>query len=427
MDNLTHTLAGLLVGESCFRFLRVEASGLPAPERRNLLLVLGVVGSNLPDADFFYSLATQSKLDYLSQHRGYTHTIIGILAAAVLMFAVAQLWLRLRRLRPAGGDRRAVATVVVAALALHLLMDYTNNYGVHPFWPVINDWVYGDSVFIIEPALWIAAAPLFFLLRSRTARSLLAMVLIGALILCFFTPWVLPASGVVLAALLALLLFVGWKGSARLALSSSIGAWLLVTAGFVVAGQVAGRRVEAAESAEAARAAEAAGAAASMQSVRLVRLDNVLTPMPANPLCWQVIAVSRDDSQFVLQRGVLSLAPAVVAAGACPDNSARADTTAPLAAVRPDGSATALHWRDEIRMSRAQLTAVIREHCDAAVFMRFARAPWIAQREGRWVIGDLRYDREPELGFAELALDGTSPDCTSRMPPWTAPRRDLLP
>ncbi len=39
MDNLTHTLAGLLVGESCFRFLRIEASGLPAPERRNLLLV----------------------------------------------------------------------------------------------------------------------------------------------------------------------------------------------------------------------------------------------------------------------------------------------------------------------------------------------------------------------------------------------------
>ena len=37
-------------------------------------------------------------------------------------------------------------------------------------------------------------------------------------------------SGIVSAILL--LLFVGWKGSARLALSSSIGAWLLVTAGF---------------------------------------------------------------------------------------------------------------------------------------------------------------------------------------------------
>jgi inner membrane protein len=71
--------------------------------------------------------------------------------------------------------------------------------------------------------------------------------------------------------------------------------------------------------------------------------------------------------------------------------------------------------------------AVIRDHCDAAVFMRFARAPWIAQRDGRWIIGDLRYDREPELGFAELALDGTSRECMSRMPPWTAPRRDLLP
>ena len=31
---------------------------------------------------------------------------------------------------------------------LHLGMDFLNSYGVHPFWPIQNRWVYGDSVFI---------------------------------------------------------------------------------------------------------------------------------------------------------------------------------------------------------------------------------------------------------------------------------------
>ena len=43
---------------------------------------------------------------------------------------------------------------------LHIGMDFMNNYGVHPFWPVDSRWWYGDSVFIIEPLLWAACAPL---------------------------------------------------------------------------------------------------------------------------------------------------------------------------------------------------------------------------------------------------------------------------
>jgi inner membrane protein len=49
-------------------------------------------------------------------------------------------------------------TAVVAALS-HLLLDWTNNYGVRPFFPFNPRWYAGSFVFIAEPVLW----GLFFL------------------------------------------------------------------------------------------------------------------------------------------------------------------------------------------------------------------------------------------------------------------------
>jgi inner membrane protein len=36
----------------------------------------------------------------------------------------------------------------------HILLDYTNNYGVRPFWPLSEKWYSWDIVFIVEPALY---------------------------------------------------------------------------------------------------------------------------------------------------------------------------------------------------------------------------------------------------------------------------------
>jgi inner membrane protein len=53
----------------------------------------------------------------------------------------------------------------VAGLS-HILLDFTNNYGVRPFWPFWEKWYSWDIVFIAEPVLWAAlilglAAPAF--------------------------------------------------------------------------------------------------------------------------------------------------------------------------------------------------------------------------------------------------------------------------
>jgi inner membrane protein len=58
--------------------------------------------------------------------------------------------------------------------------------------------------------------------------------------------------------------------------------------------------------------------------------------------------------------------------------------------------------------------------------MRFIRAPYVAPAPGGWILGDLRYDRERGLGFAEIAIERGRVSCPAFVPAWTPPRADLL-
>jgi len=54
----------------------------------------------------------------------------------------------------------------------HILLDYTNNYGVRPFWPFSERWYSWDIVFIVEPAILILlTAGLVFPALSRWMRK----------------------------------------------------------------------------------------------------------------------------------------------------------------------------------------------------------------------------------------------------------------
>ena len=48
MDNLTHTLIGLVAGEAVARCAPAPARGLAPPVRRTALLLTGMIGGNLP-------------------------------------------------------------------------------------------------------------------------------------------------------------------------------------------------------------------------------------------------------------------------------------------------------------------------------------------------------------------------------------------
>ncbi len=95
------------------------------------------------------------------QHRGITHTFLGVplIAALVvgLVWLMDALWQRSRRARkrPEAPTRRWGWLYLFACIAglSHILLDFTNNYGVRPFYPFWRQWYAWDIVFIIEPLM----------------------------------------------------------------------------------------------------------------------------------------------------------------------------------------------------------------------------------------------------------------------------------
>ena len=150
MDNATHAFAGLLLADATTAWIE-RRTGTPSNRRlRRAIVGLGIVAAELPDADLLYSgpVVGLGKLGYLLHHRGHTHTVLFAVAAAVLMWWAV---LAIRRRAAEQFDARERTPLLVLAMTAslsHLLLDYSNSYGVHPFWPVDNRWVYGDAVFI---------------------------------------------------------------------------------------------------------------------------------------------------------------------------------------------------------------------------------------------------------------------------------------
>src|SRR3569833_815379 len=168
MDNLTHSLIGMVAGEAVARLPPASKGGLSAESRRGMLVTLATVGGNLPDIDLVltYRGFVRDKLGYLLEHRGYTHTVLGCLVLATLLYVSVEGWARHRRLSLTRNDHLTLAAVAVGATKLQLGMDALNSYGVHPLWPIYNGWIYGNSKKKKKPQNWLAAAPLFFVARS---------------------------------------------------------------------------------------------------------------------------------------------------------------------------------------------------------------------------------------------------------------------
>ena len=92
-----------------------------------------------------------------AHHRGFTHSFVGIpICAAVVVGFVYLVWrIRGRRVNDPKLPPRWRLLFAYACLAglSHILLDYTNNYGVRPFWPFSEKWYSWDIVFIVEPVM----------------------------------------------------------------------------------------------------------------------------------------------------------------------------------------------------------------------------------------------------------------------------------
>ncbi|MFF5225175.1 metal-dependent hydrolase [Dactylosporangium sp. NPDC000521] len=410
MDNVTHTLISVLVGEAVHRSLPPSAV-LSDRARRGVAITVMAVGGNLPDADVIYTGWAGTTADYLLHHRGHTHTVVGSLGLSLLLFAAVWSWWRYRRIGPRPADLGLLAGLAILAPLLHIALDSTNNYGVHPFWPFDGRWFYGDAVFIVEPLLWACAAALLFVLPGRTARVLIALVAAAAVGLSWFSGFVPPSLAAAVTVLTLGLAAVSRFAPARAALAAGIVAWLAVTATLAGTTQAARHRVEAllAERFPDART-----------------LDTVLTPMPANPLCREVLAVQRTPDNYVVRRAFHSLAPGWIPADRCRELSlsgtATTATLTPVAAPTTDE----VVWAGELTVDAQLLAELSSESCAVHALLQFARVPFAERKDGGWVVGDLRFDREPGLGLAEVEARPGKDGCPRFPAPWVPPRTDLL-
>ena len=158
-----------------------------------------VLSAEAPDIDIAWYV--DGPVNIFQHHRGITHTFVGVpfVAAAV----VGLVWLLHRwRTRRGWQPKLPVRWGVLFGLAClggvsHILLDFTNQYGVRPFEPFSYKWYSWDIVAIWEPFLWLFLAgglllPLLFGLineeigaRDKRPRgrvgAIVALVLVCAL------------------------------------------------------------------------------------------------------------------------------------------------------------------------------------------------------------------------------------------------------
>ena len=166
MDPLTHTLVGGTLART----------GLGG--RTRLATAALVVGANLPDIDVAcYFLGSDFALGL---RRGWTHGWPALIVLPLLLWGSLLLW---HRRRPPPASVTALSPKWLLALCYlgvltHPSLDWLNTYGMRWLMPLGESWFYGDSIFIIDPWLWLILLA-SWLTGRKSARTRRVTVGIG--------------------------------------------------------------------------------------------------------------------------------------------------------------------------------------------------------------------------------------------------------
>jgi inner membrane protein len=118
------------------------------------------IAAELPDIDTVWGL--RGPVDAFQHHRGITHTLVGVPVEAALLVGAVWAWHKAGIRDKGTGIREKDGPSVrwgvlylwaVVALLSHLLLDYTNNYGLRPFFPFDGRWYAASIVFIVDPLI----------------------------------------------------------------------------------------------------------------------------------------------------------------------------------------------------------------------------------------------------------------------------------
>jgi inner membrane protein len=154
MDNLCHTLVGAALAESGLK------------RRTALGSATLMIAANLPDVDVIAVPLGHS----LGFRRGMTHGVLALLVLPVVLTVIMLAWHRWRR---SGEPPSARSLLMLSAIgvATHPFLDWMNSYGMRWLMPFSGKWWYADTLFIIDPWIWLALAVGVLWSRRREARA----------------------------------------------------------------------------------------------------------------------------------------------------------------------------------------------------------------------------------------------------------------
>ncbi len=422
MDNITHGLAGLLMADVALQSMSPRHGRTLSPRVRRATVLLGVIAAEFPDSDLVYSgpLVGMGQLGYLLHHRGHTHTLVWATVSAIALWLIARWWVKRGDAVDKVSAGWPLLVLAIAGTWSHLLLDWTNSYGVHPFWPFDNRWYYGDAVFIVEPWLWlIAIPPLLWGNRSLGGRIVLSLLGIVILVAAGFTGQVIRNVAIVLAVFAALWMAAQWVIRPRARVWGGIALWVAATMVFAL-------------SSRAVRAAVTQSVAQTGDTV----LDVVLNPAPGDPTCWTPLIASRSaDGQMYRLTTATASVLGVRGAAACQRDYHRGandpdllDGLDSVSHTVPYRSSTTVAWSATWQTPVASLKELTRARCEVAAAFRFMRTPaWRTEADGTLSLVDARYGTRG--GFNALSYPAAKMTCSlvgKWIPPWTPPRSDLL-
>jgi membrane-bound metal-dependent hydrolase YbcI (DUF457 family) len=118
MDAFTHGLASYCVTRAAF------------PRASRATMMAAILAGSAANLDQLSAMVSPSA--FLDWHRTVTHSIVGTLVIAIIFSMAAAL---IARRKPNADGLRTILLAVLAACALHIAMDVTQNEGVQVLWP----------------------------------------------------------------------------------------------------------------------------------------------------------------------------------------------------------------------------------------------------------------------------------------------------
>jgi inner membrane protein len=211
MEPVTHILTG-----AC-----LSRTGL---NRRAAYATLTMaIAAEFPDIDTLWSL--DGPVAGFQHDRGITHTFVALPVEAGIVLGIVYILHRIfakRAIATAPPNPKAAPPAplrwgllycfALLALFSHILLDYSNNYGVRPFFPFNPQWYAGSFVFIFDPLIFLLLAmaflmpPLFALINSEVGARRQRFRGRGwaiASLVCIGLVWGLRATGHERAVILA--------------------------------------------------------------------------------------------------------------------------------------------------------------------------------------------------------------------------------